>query len=243
LIDLFFQLIKFLYHLCGNNFGLAIVLLGVLTRVAFFPLSRQQSRTTKKMNDLAPALKKLKEKYKNDKKRFQEEQLKLYQQHGINPAAGCLPVIVQIVVFSLLYQAFYKFLEDKTFNMNFLYWHLNKPDVFMFVYEKGKTVALPGLLVFLSSATQFIYSKMMMPRPVPVEKNDKPKEVEEKLSFMEEMGKSQSQMIYIFPVMFLFFGMSWPSGLALYWTVSTLCAIIEYKINTRQMGENVPAKS
>ena len=94
MIEIFFQLIKFLYHLCGNNFGLAVILLGVLTRVVFFPLSRQQVKTTKKMNDLAPLLKKLKEKYKNDNKKIQEEQLKLYQQHGVNPAAGCLPVIV-----------------------------------------------------------------------------------------------------------------------------------------------------
>ena len=195
------------------------------------------------MNELQPALKKLKEKYKKDNKKFQEEQLKLYQQHGINPAAGCLPVIVQIVITYLLYQAFYKFLGDKTFHMQFFYWTLNKPDVISFAIEKGKNVTLPGVLVFLSSATQFIYSKMMMPKPVPVNLEDKPKEVEQKTSFMDEMAKSQSQMIYIFPVMFLFFGMSWPSGLALYWTVSTFCAIIEFKISARQTGKNAPFKS
>lgn len=192
------------------------------------------------MNELQPALKKLKEKYKNDNKKFQEEQLKLYQQHGINPAAGCLPVIVQIAITYLLYQAFYKFLNAKTFNMEFFIWTLNKPDVFKIMIEQGKSVTIPGILVFLSSATQFIYSKMMMPKPVPVNREDKPKEVEQKTSFMEEMGQAQSQMIYIFPIMFLFFGMSWPSGLALYWTVSTLCAIIEFKLSAR--GQSTPVK-
>lgn len=186
------------------------------------------------MNELQPQIKKLKEKYKNDNKKFQEAQLKLFQEHGVNPAAGCLPVIVQIVIFSLLYQAFYKFLADKTFNMSFFYWQLNKPDVFQIMVEKGKYISLPGILVVLSSLTQFVYSKMMMPKPVTVSPDDKPKEVKEKTSFMEDMAQAQSQMIYIFPVIFLFFGMSWPSGLALYWTVSTFTAIIEFKLTKRE---------
>lgn len=209
---------------------MAIIVLGVLTRLIFLPLSRQQVKTSKKMNELAPIIKKLKEKYKGQDKKFQEEQLKLYKQHGVNPAAGCLPLIVQLVVFSMLYQAFYKFLEDKTFNMNFLWWHLNKPDVINIVLDAKTKFNIPGILVVLSSLTQFLYSKMMMPSPVPVMKEDKPKEVEEKLGFMEEMGKAQSQMIYIFPIMFLFLGMGWPSGLALYWTVSTTFAIIEQRL-------------
>lgn len=233
MVDLFFQLIKFLYHLFGNNFGFAIIALGVLTRVIFLPLSRTQIKTTKKMSDLAPALKKLKEKHKNDKKKFQEAQLNLYKENGINPAAGCLPAIVQIATVYLLYQAFYKFLGDKTFDMNFFYWHLNKPDIFKIMIS-GKSISLPGILVILSSLTQFIYSKMMMPKPVPVNREDKPKEVEEKKSFMEEMGAAQGQMMYLFPVMFLFFGMSWPSGLALYWTVSTFFAIIEHRFVSSQ---------
>jgi YidC/Oxa1 family membrane protein insertase len=230
LVDLFFQLIKFLYHLFGNNLGLAIIAIGVLSRVIFFPLSRQQVKTTKKMSELQPQIAKLKEKHKGDSKKFQEAQMKLFQEHGVNPAAGCLPMIVQMVVLYLLYQAFYKFLADKTFNMQFFYWNLNKPDVFHLVLEKGKSISIPGVLIILSSLTQFIYSKMMMPKPVAVNRDDKPKEVEEKKGFMEEMGAAQSQMIYIFPIMFLFFGMSWPSGLALYWTVSTFVAIIEHRL-------------
>ncbi len=185
------------------------------------------------MSELAPQIKKLKEKYKDNSKKFQEEQLKLYKQHGVNPAAGCLPLIVQIVVFSMLYQGFYKFLGDKTFNMNFLWWHLNKPDIINVVLDAKTKFAIPGILVVFSSLTQFIYSKMMMPAPVPVNREDKPKEVEQKASFMEEMGQAQSQMIYIFPIMFLFLGMGWPSGLALYWTVSTTFAIIEQKFFKR----------
>jgi len=242
MIDLFFQLIKLLYHLFGNNLGLAIIALGVLTRLVFLPLSLTQIKTTKKMNELQPLLKKLKDKYKGDNKKFQEAQLKLFQEHGVNPAAGCLPVIVQIVVFSLLYQAFYKFLADKTFNMEFFYWHLNKPDVFQFVIEKGKSISLPGILIIFSSLTQFVYSKMMMPKPVPVNKEDKPKEQEEKKGFMEEMSAAQGQMIYLFPVMFLFLGMSWPSGLALYWTVSTFVAIIEHRLVKGSQQKSVVVK-
>jgi YidC/Oxa1 family membrane protein insertase len=232
MVDLFFSLIKFLYHACGNNFGLAIIALGVLTRAIFFPLSRTQSKTAKKMNELQPEIAKLKKKYEKDQKKFQQEQLKLFQANGVNPAAGCLPLIVQIVVFSMLYQAFYKFLGDKSFNMNFLIWTLNKPDVFKFVID-GKNITLPGILVILSSATQFLYSKLMMPKPVPVNKDDKPKEVKQKTGFMEDMAAAQSQMIYLFPIMFLFLGMSWPAGLALYWTISTFFAILEYKFNTK----------
>lgn len=186
------------------------------------------------MNELQPQIAKLKKKYEKDKKRFQEEQLKLFQQHGVNPAAGCLPMIIQIVVFSLLYQAFYKFLGDKSINMSFLIWQMNKPDAYKIMLDAKNSFMFPGVLVFLSSLTQFIYSKMMMPRPVPVHKEDKPKEVEEKTDFMSQMGEAQSQMIYIFPLMFLFLGTSWPSGLALYWTVSTFFAIIEHRLVNRK---------
>lgn len=232
--DFFFEVIKALYYFCGQNLGLAIILLGILTRVVFYPLTRQQINNSAKIKELQPLIDKLKTKYKNNNQKFQEEQLKLFKEHKINPAGGCLPVLVQIVVFSMLYQAFYRFLASKTFNMNFLFWQMNKPDVFQISFDSKTVIPIPGLLVIFAATTQFLQSKLMIPKSTPpVHREDTKKEVEEKVDFMTEMGNAQSQMIYMFPLMFLFLGTRWPSGLALYWTVSTGIAIIE-QILTRK---------
>lgn len=224
MVDIFLNFIIFLYNLCFQNFGLAIIVLAVLSRVIFFPMQKSMLKNQKKMQELAPKLKELKDIHKGDAKALQQAQLDLYKSQGINPAAGCLPMILQLVIFMLLYQALYKSL-DLGLNTNFLVWNLKDADL------PFKPYPIPGLLVVLSALSQYAQTLMMMPVPVPVNKTDKPKEVEEKKEFADEFQQASQSMSWMFPLMFLLFGTQWPSALALYWSTSTIIAIVQqYKV-------------
>ncbi len=227
--DLFLNIILFIYNtIAFQNLGVAIVEISVLSRLVFYPFIKQQAHYSKKMADLSPHLGVLKEKHKDNKQAFASAQMDLFKQHGVNPAAGCLPAVVQIVLLFGLLGAMNKIL---TMNLNttFLIWNMAKPDAFHF---SGVPIAIPGLLVVVAAATQFIQTKLMMPTitKTPVNKpalkieGGKP---EEKKEFMAEFAEAQSSMMWMFPLMFLFLGTQWPSGLALYWSVSSVLAIMQ----------------
>ena len=223
--QIFLEIIKFLYQILFQNLGLTVIALAILTRIVFFPFTKSQKKYAKKMQELKPKLDELSKKHKDDKVKLQQAQMDLYKEHGINPAAGCLPLIVQLVVFAFLYNALYKSFT-LGLNTSFLFYDMSKPDIINLVVS-GQKLAIPGLLVILASFTQFLQSRMMLPAPVPVNKDDKPKEKEQKEDLASSLNAAQGQMTYLFPLMFLFLGTKWPSGLALYWTVSTILAIIQ----------------
>jgi len=90
-------------HLPGQNYGLAIILLTVLVKIAFYPLTHKSMTSMKQMQALQPQLNALRSKYKSDPQRFQREQMELFRKHKVNPMGGCLPMIVQIPIFYALY--------------------------------------------------------------------------------------------------------------------------------------------
>src|SRR5213594_4730224 len=89
-----------------HDFGLAVVIVTVAIRLALFPVFRTQVRSSRAMQELAPALNDIKKKHGNDRARLQQEQMKLYQERGINPAAGCLPMLIFFPVLFAMYSAF-----------------------------------------------------------------------------------------------------------------------------------------
>ena len=89
----------------AHDFGLAIVILTVCIRLAVYPLYRTQIRSQRAMQELGPAMEELKKKYGKDKARFAEEQMKLYKERGVNPAAGCVPLLLQLPLLFALYSA------------------------------------------------------------------------------------------------------------------------------------------
>ena len=105
----FYQL--FSYIKLPGAFGFSIIALTLFVRGLLHPFFKQQMDTAKKMQEMKPHLDKIQDKHKKDPKKLQEEQLKLYQQAGINPASGCLFMIIQMPVFIALYQVLGKFLE------------------------------------------------------------------------------------------------------------------------------------
>lgn len=227
--DPFLQLLLWIYKtIAFQNLGLAIVEISVLSRLVFYPFLRQQAQYSKKMADLQPHIKVLKDKHKGNQQAFASAQMELFKQHGVNPAAGCLPSIVQIVILFGLFGALNQIL-GMDLNTNFWVWNMAKPDAYKI---EGIPFMVPGVLVALAALTQFVQTKMMLPKPPVIKKEDKPEEKKEKTDFMSEFAQAQSSMTWMFPLIFLFFGTQWPSGLALYWTISSFIAIFQqYRVS------------
>lgn len=218
------QALVFFYKITGN-FGLAIIALTILIRGILVPLTLPALKSAKKMQDLKPHLDKLKEKHGSDKMRLQQEQLKLYKENGVNPAAGCLPYLLQFLVLIAMYNVFITFIKNgkidgTLINMNFLWFNLSRPD---------KTYLLP----VVAGITQFIMSLMMIPKEIKLEKHLKTIDEKKDKKKDEDMSVTlNKQMMFMMPAMTVFIGISLPSGLALYWIITTVFSIIQQYFTT-----------
>ncbi|MEK7470825.1 MAG: membrane protein insertase YidC, partial [Patescibacteria group bacterium] len=156
------------YNLLGHNLGLAILGFSISLIFVMRPLTKPYMDSMKKVKDVQPLVNKLKKKYDKDKLGFSKAQAELYKQKGINPAAGCLPYILQIVILISLFSVFttvlsadtgaidkinklmyapLKFSDTGQLNTKFLYFDLKKPDT---IKVPGLTFALPGLILILA---------------------------------------------------------------------------------------------
>lgn len=226
--------------------GFAIILLTIGIRVLIWPLMSTQMKSAKKMSDLRPHMDELKKKHGTDKQALAAAQMALYKEHGINPAAGCLPVLIQIPPMIAIYQVIFAFFEGEAglskIN-NVLYnsaWKLEAiPDLNFFGLNlaiKPSDFQTAGLLVLLvpilTALLQFVQAKMMTPKPVKEYPSDSPKEKKEKESAEDTMVAVQSQMVYLMPLMIGYVAFTFPMGLALYWNTLTLIGIWQqYRIS------------
>ena len=223
MIDAFVQLLLALNKILFNNLGLTIIVIGIVSRVAFHPLFVQSMKYTKALRDMKPKLDEAKRKHGNNSLKLAAEQSRLFKEHGVNPASGaigCLSFIVQIGVALLLFNSLRQIVGSGV-DTHFFIWDLGKPDVYR---QAGWSLPIPGFLVIITAIATFIQSKMVLPeatQPAKTEgKNKAP-------DFAEQMASSQSLMAYFFPVLILFWGVTFASGLMLYWLVSTLLGIIQ----------------
>ena len=98
------ELIRFIYNIVGQNYGLSIIIFTLLTKVLLFPITYKQSKAMDEMNKIAPLEKEIREKYKGNKEKMSEELMKVYEKHKINPMGGCLPLLIQIpIIFAMFY--------------------------------------------------------------------------------------------------------------------------------------------
>jgi len=109
-----------------GNYGLSILVVTFLVRLVVFPLTWKQQKSTKAMQELQPQINKIREKYKKNQQKMQEETMKLFQKHGVNPMAGCLPLLVQIPILFAFYQAIMT--NQEIAKSTFLYMKLGEPD-------------------------------------------------------------------------------------------------------------------
>ncbi len=221
-----------------ENLGLAIIALTVLIKVVTYPLSKPMLEMSKKQKELQPQIDELKKRYPK-REEFAQKQMELFKEHGINPAAGCLPQIIQIIIVIALYRVFtnvlqgsgvmisdinhllypldfLKFADGAQLHTKFLLWDLAKPDPWF-------------VLPVLAGIAQFFMSKYTMQSTKKMEKiaentPDKSDDV---------MYNMQEQMTYMLPIMTVVFGFNLPAGLPLYWFISTIIAVGQYAYLSR----------
>ena len=229
--------IALFFYSFTRDFGFAIILLTVAIRLAVYPLYVTQIRSQRAMQELGPAMNELKEKYGKDRQRFAAEQMKLYNEHGVNPAAGCLPLLLQLPILFALYSALVQLGCG-------LGHSLGASCVTSITHEEAARILLPILpnaipeggtldtsahwipwlnglherdplfiLPVIAGAAQLVASVMAMPAK-PVATND-------------PNARMFQSMAYTFPLMTVFLGASFPAGLTLYWIATTLFQIVQ----------------
>jgi YidC/Oxa1 family membrane protein insertase len=221
--------------------GWSIIALTALVKIVSWPFTQQQLVAAKKMMDLRPHLDLLKDKHKGDNQALAQAQMALYKEHGVNPAGGCLPSVIQIALIYPLYQVIEAilnpthglervnyFLYDKSWHLG----HLPDPHFLGFnLAHKPSEFLQGGILLLaiplLTGALQFILSKMMTPLSVSVYPNDSKKEVKEKAKEADMASAMQSQMLIMMPLMIGFFSFQFPIGLSLYWNTLSLMGIYQ----------------
>jgi YidC/Oxa1 family membrane protein insertase len=228
------------YDILFRDFGLAIIAVTLLIRLALYPLFVTQIRSQRAMQEVGPALNELKAKYGKDRQRMAEEQMKLYKERGVNPAMGCLPLLVQMPILFAMYAAF---LQAPTLNGNDLrsiLWPFIEvpvgPDQFLDLTAhwlpwlstcpgpNGTTLSglachdlalfgLTGILPILAGVTQLVASLMAQPAKMPAN--------------ADPQAKMMQSMVYYFPAITVFIASSLPAGLAVYWVTTTVFQIVQ----------------
>ena len=236
LLVVFYKLFEFL-HIPGP-LGFAIILLTITIRLILYPLMQQKLKSAKKMAALKPHLDAITLKHKGDRAKLSQAQMDLYKQHGINPAGGCLPLLLQFPVLIGLYSVFSHVLgngnlETLVSELNqILYlpaFRLGSLDLSFFGINLGvkpsdfQTYGVWLLSVpLVTGVLQWYQTKLMMPVAAP-QQNDKKEEKKPE----DTAAEVQKQMAMITPIMFGYFAFQFPLGLALYWNVFGLFGIMQ----------------
>jgi YidC/Oxa1 family membrane protein insertase len=216
--------LTWLAEITGSG-GLAIILFTVFLKLLLTPLSLMQTKSMKAMQAIGPELAALKKKFPKDRERMAQEQMRLYKEHGVNPAAGCLPMIPMMIVLIGLYQALIHLSCDPTNTANIAatycipersnplfhdswLWiaNLGAPDI---PFHIG-TVPIPGILPIAMLLTQFAYGKLT---PTSGSSDD------------PQQQMMQRMTTYFMPLMLFVFSFNFPAGLVLYWTISNIFEI------------------
>jgi YidC/Oxa1 family membrane protein insertase len=190
-----------------GNYGVAIILLTVVSKVLFYPLTVKSMRSMKAMQALQPQINTLRSKYQKDPQALQRETLALYRKHHVNPMGGCLPMIAQIPIFYALYLALSVSVELQGSPL-LCFGHLFGVDLWICdLAAHDPTYVLPVLMGITMFVQQRLTPTMGDPR--------------------------QAKMMLFMPVIFTFMFLNLPSGLVLYWTVSNILQILQQKLMDR----------
>lgn len=220
-----------LARIFGGNYGIAIIIFTLLTKVITWPLTASQYKQSRAMQAMQPKLQELQKKYKGkDPKKLQSETMALYKEHGVNPLGCIFPMLAQFPIWIALYdvirtslgtapesmvslsQNLYplEFIHTAVpLNNTLLYWNLAQPD---------STLVLP----FIVAATMYIQQKMITPAPAATTANS-------------QQAQTAQMMTWMMPLIFGFWSLNVPAGLALYWAVSNVSGVfLQYFYMGRQ---------
>lgn len=214
-----FNLLMFLFHTVGN-FGVAIICLTLIVRAIMFPIAQKQFQSMAAMRKLQPKMKAIQERFKDDKQRQQQEILKLYQAEKVNPAAGCLPIVIQIPIFYALYKVLLVSVEMR--HQPFVGWikdlsaadPLTPINLFGLLHFTPPQMLAIGVLPILVGATQYVSMKLN-PQP---------------------MDPAQAQVFAIMPWVLVFVMAPFAAGLQLYWITNNVLTMAQQWHLYRKFG-------
>ena len=193
-------------HALVNNWGWAIILLTVLIKLVFFPLSAASYKSMARMKEVQPRLLEMKERYKGEPQKLNQAMMEMYRKEKINPLGGCFPVLIQIPVFIALYWVLLASVEMRAAPWFGWIQDLSKPDTLFGVWF-GAPI---GLLPILMAISMFVQTKLNPTPPDPV----------------------QAKLMMLMPIVFSFMFFFFPAGLVLYWVVNNILSIAQqWQIN------------
>jgi YidC/Oxa1 family membrane protein insertase len=221
-----FHVLHFLSRLVGN-YGVAILILTLLVKAAFFPLANKSYRAMSQLKKLQPEMTRLRERYGDDKVKLNQELMALYKNQKVNPVSGCLPIVVQIPVFFALYKVLFVSIEMR--HAPFFGWirDLSAPDptslfnLFGLIPWSPPHMLMIGVWPIVMGSTMWLQQRLN-PQPTdPV----------------------QAKVMQFLPVMFTFLFATFPAGLVIYWTWNNILSIAQQWMIMKRMGIEHPAAS
>ncbi len=203
-------LLNFFYSFV-HNYGVAIIMVTILIKGAFWHITSKGMRSMKNMQKLQPKVAKLKEKYKDDPAKMNQEMMALYKTYKVNPVGGCLPMLIQIPFFFALYRVLMSAIELR--HAPFMLWinDLSAPDRLMIGIDIPYIHGIP-VLTLLMGASMYLQQKMTPTTADP----------------------TQAKIMQFLPILFTFMFLNFASGLVLYWLVNNLLSILQQQLINRQ---------
>ncbi len=203
-------------HKIIPNYGIVIIIFCFLIKLILHPLTKKSYQSMGQMQTIQPIMAEMKEKYKGDPQRMNKEMMKLYKEHGVNPLGGCLPMMLQMPLLIALYSVFRSTIQLR--DQPFILWitDLSRPDTLHLGFALPVIGASIHILPILMAVSQIWQSKMTMSDP------------------------KQKAMIYLMPLMMLFFFYSLPSGLNLYYFIFNVLSMAQMKFIKKKTPEAVP---
>jgi YidC/Oxa1 family membrane protein insertase len=192
------QLLMGMADLFGGNYGIAIIVFGILVKMVTLPLTIQQLKSSRAMQKIQPLMKDLQEKYKDDREALAQKQMELYREHGVNPLGGCLPLIIQLPVLWGLYRAIYNLANQGALKEGFLW-----------IDSLARPEGFPYILIALMVASQFLYQRLMTPPTG------------------DDQQQSMQKAMQFMPLIFAFIFINLPAGLVLYYMVFNVVSVLQ----------------
>jgi len=191
-----------------ESYGLAIILLTVLVKLAIFPLTYKQMKSMRNLAKLQPVVQELQKKYKNNTQKLNQELVKLYQKHNVNPMSGCLPLLIQLPIFIALYRALITFEYPSEAAALFLGYNLSEAYGF---------TSHPYYLILpiLAGLTTYLQSKLSSPNAT--------------------TDPTQRTLLIVMPIFIAYITASVPAGLGLYWVTMNVMTILQQLIINKKI--------
>jgi len=217
-----FYALHFLSSLFGN-FGVGIIILTIIIRILMFPLANKSFKSMNAMRILTPEIKRIRERHKNDRTKMNQDMFALYKEKKINPAAGCLPILVQIPIFFALYKVLFVSIEMR--HAPFFGWikDLSAPDptsifnLFGLIPWDPPLFLSIGVWPLLMGLTMYLQQKINPPPPDPI----------------------QAKIFMMLPIIFTFLLATFPSGMVVYWTINNILSVGQQYILLKKQSREI----